>query len=224
MIYFTMILLLLSIVLFLFSFPIGFILENGNVYGITYSCNENVLVCNGDKTDDQIIGTDKNDVIFGWIGNDYLRGMAGDDVILGGEGADTIIGDISNDVLNETAHGKDVSIGGPGDDILMGYNGNDDIYGGQGDDWLRDFGPSTSDELNNFFGEEGNDLLVGSRSTDIFNCGEGIDVVLNFNSTQGDKSESNCEMMYKERINESQNNEEYLYFAPIDNGTRDLGQ
>jgi hypothetical protein len=58
-----------------------------------------------------------------------------------------------------------------------------------------DFGPSTSDELNNFFGEEGNDLLVGSRSTDNFNCGDGVDVVLNFNSTQGDKSESNCEML-----------------------------
>jgi hypothetical protein len=58
-----------------------------------------------------------------------------------------------------------------------------------------DFGTSTSDELNNFFGEEGNDLLVGSRSTDSFKCGEGIDVVLNFNSTQGDEDESNCEML-----------------------------
>ena len=47
--------------------------------------------------------------------------MAGDDIILGGEGADTIIGDISNDVLNDTTHGKDVLIGGPGDDILFGY-------------------------------------------------------------------------------------------------------
>jgi Ca2+-binding RTX toxin-like protein len=98
--------------------------------------------------------------------------------------------------LNDTTHGKDILIGGPGDYILMGYNGNDDIYGGQGDDWLRDFGPGNSDEVNNFFGEEGNDLLVGSRSTDIFNCGEGIDVVLKFNSTQGDKAdESNCEML-----------------------------
>ena len=59
----------------------------------------------------------------------------------------------------------------------MGYNGNDDIYGGQGDDWLRDFGPNDSDEINRFFGEEGNDLLVGSRTICIFNCGEGIDVV-----------------------------------------------
>ncbi len=79
----------------------------------------------------------------------------------------------------------------------MGYNGNDDIYGGQGDDWLRDFGPSDSDEINRFFGQEGNDLLVGSRSTDIFNCGEGIDVVLKFNLTQSDKSESNCEIIVR---------------------------
>ena len=192
-----MILLLSSIiVLFLFSIPLGLMLETyDNVYGITYQCNENVVVCNGEETDDEIEGSVNNDIIFGWIGNDFLRGMAGDDVILGGEGADTIIGDISNDVLNDTFHGKDVSIGGPGDDKLIGYNGNDDLYGGQGDDWLRDFGPSNSDEINNFFGEEGNYLLIGSRSTDIFNCGEGIDIVLKFNVTQDDKAESNCEML-----------------------------
>ena len=153
---------IIIITVLLFPVSIGFILEN-QISGITYGCDENVLVCNGDEADDQITGTNNNNIIYGWIGNDYLRGMAGDDVILGGEGADTIIGDISNDVLNETAHGKDVLIGGSGDDILMGYNGNDDIYGGEGDDWLRDFGPNDSDEINRFFGEEGNDLLVGSR-------------------------------------------------------------
>ena len=31
-------------------------------------------------------------------------------------------------------------------------------------------------------------------------------------------------MLFKEKINESQNNEEYLAFAPIDNGTIDLGK
>ena len=86
--------------------------------------------------------------------------MAGDDVILGAEGSDTIIGDTSSDVFNVNDHGKDVLIGGAGDDILMGYNGSDDIYGGLGDGWLRDFGPSNSDELNNFYGEGGNDLLA----------------------------------------------------------------
>ena len=49
-------------------------------------------------------------------------------------------------------------------------------------------------------------MLVGSRSTDIFNCGEGIDVVLNFNLTQRDKSESNCEMLIKENIVIDKNN------------------
>ena len=157
---------LLIITLLILLAPVGFI--GGNyVYSIKYWCDEHVLICNGDETDDEITGNDNSNIMYGWTGNDYLRGMAGDDVILGGEGADTIIGDISSDVLNENIHGKDVSIGGPGDDILMGYNGNDDIYGGQGDDWLRDFGPSNSDELNNFFSEDGNDLLVGSRSTDI---------------------------------------------------------
>ena len=51
-----------------------------------------------------------------------------------------------------------------------------------------------------------------------------MDVVLNFNSTQGDKSEPNCEILIKEKFNESQNNQEYLSFAPIANGTLDLGK
>ena len=214
---------LLIITLLILLAPVGFI--GGNyVYSIKYWCDEHVLICSGDETDDEITGNDNSNIMYGWTGNDYLRGMAGDDVILGGEGADTIIGDTSTDVFNENDYGKDVAIGGSGDDILMGYNGSDELYGGTGDDWLRDFGPRNSDELNKFFGEEGKDLLVGSSSRDIFNCGEGIDVVLNFNSTQGDKSEYNCEMLFKETINESQNNEEYLAFAPIDNGTIDLGR
>jgi hypothetical protein len=106
----------------------------------------------------------------------------------------------------------------------MGYNGSDDIDSGLGDDWLRDFGPRNSDGLNNFYGEKGNDLLVGRRSADNFNCGEGIDVVLNFNSTQGDKSQSTCEIVIKEKFNESQNNKEYLAFASLDNGTMNLGK
>ena len=50
MVYLILILLSSSIiVLFLFSIPIGLILETyDNVYGITYQCNENVVVCNGD--------------------------------------------------------------------------------------------------------------------------------------------------------------------------------
>lgn len=184
---------ILLLALFSFSFSIGLNLQNISVYGFTFWCDENVVVCNGDVTDDQITGTDDNDIIYGWIGNDYLRGMPGDDIILGGEGSDTIIGDISNDVLNVTIHGKDILIGGPDDDILVGYHGTDELYGGTGDDWLRDFGPSNSNEINNFFGEEGNDLLVGSSSVDIFDCGDGIDLVLNLNLSQGDKKESNCE-------------------------------
>src|SRR5215216_129283 len=175
-----LIMLSLTIVL-IFSIPVSLILENNDVYGLKYWCDENVLVCNGDETDDEITGNDNNNIIYGWTGNDFLRGMAGDNIILGAEGADTIIGDTSSDVLNDNDHGKDVAIGGSGDDILIGYNGSDELYGGTGDDWLRDFGPRNSDEVNNFFGEEDNDLLVGSRSTDIFNCGEGIDVVLNIN-------------------------------------------
>ena len=79
-------------IIFIFSLYIGLILENDDVYGLEYWCDENVLVCNGDETDDEITGNDNNNVIYGWTGNDFLRGMAGDDIILGAEGADTIIG------------------------------------------------------------------------------------------------------------------------------------
>ena len=46
---------LLLLVIIVFSFQIGFVLEN-NVYGIKYWCDENILVCNGDEGDDQITG------------------------------------------------------------------------------------------------------------------------------------------------------------------------
>jgi Ca2+-binding RTX toxin-like protein len=65
----------------IFSVTIIFFLENNHVYGIKYWCNENVLVCTGDETDDEITGNDNNNIIYGWTGNDYLRGMAGDDII-----------------------------------------------------------------------------------------------------------------------------------------------
>ena len=196
------------------------------VEGIKYLCDEDVLICTGDETDDEITGNDKNNIIYGWAGSDYLRGMGGDDVIFGGEGADTIIGDLSSEVFNETKYGKDVLIGGPNDDILIGYRGNDEIYGGQGDDWLRDFAPSNSTDINKFFGGEGNDLLVGGGGRDIFQCGEGMDVVVNLNKTKGDESSSDCEIVIQESLdyNVLDGSQDLFQFTPIDNSTRDLGK
>jgi hypothetical protein len=37
--------------------PVDFFGGN-DVYGIKYRCDENVLVCNGDETDDEITGND----------------------------------------------------------------------------------------------------------------------------------------------------------------------
>ena len=196
------------------------------VEGIKYLCDEDVLICTGDETDDEITGNDKNNIIYGWAGSDYLRGMGGDDVIFGGEGADTIIGDLSSEVFNETKYGKDVLIGGPNDDILIGYRGNDEIYGGEGDDWLRDFAPSNSTDINKFFGGEGNDLLVGGGGRDIFQCGEGMDVVVNLNKTKGDESSSDCEIVIQESLdyNVLDGSQDLFQFTPIDNSTRDLGK
>lgn len=194
------------------------------VQGIKYWCDESVLICTGDETDDDITGNNNNNIIYGWTGSDYLRGMGGDDIIFGGEGADTIIGDLSSEVFNETKYGKDVLIGGLNDDILVGYKGNDEFYGGEGDDWLRDFASTDSKDVNKFFGENGNDLLVGGSAKDIFQCGDGMDVVVNLNTTQGDISESDCEVVIKERSDYKQNNQELFKLAPIENETIDLGQ
>jgi hypothetical protein len=54
---------IIIITILLFPVSIGFILEN-ELSGITYGCDENVLVCNGDETDDQITGTNNN-IIYG---------------------------------------------------------------------------------------------------------------------------------------------------------------
>ena len=179
-----------------------------------------------DKPTEEDISNDKNNIIYGWAGSDYLRGMGGDDVIFGGEGADTIIGDLSSEVFNETKYGKDVLIGDPNDDILIGYRGNDEIYGGQGDDWLRDFAPSNSTDINKFFGGEGNDLLVGGGGQDIFQCGEGMDVVVNLNKTKGDESSSDCEIVIQESLNYDvlDRSQDLFQFTPIENSTRDLGK
>ena len=214
----------ISSVIMISTFTIGIFVKE--VEGIKYLCDEDVLICTGDETDDEITGNDKNNIIYGWAGSDYLRGMGGDDVIFGGEGADTIIGDLSSEVFNETKYGKDVLIGGPNDDILIGYRGNDEIYGGEGDDWLRDFAPSNSTDINKFFGGEGNDLLVGGGGRDIFQCGEGMDVVVNLNKTKGDESSSDCEIVIQESLdyNVLDGSQDLFQFTPIDNSTRDLGK
>ena len=62
--------LLLTII---FSFQIGLVVVENNVYGIKYWCAENILVCNGDEGDDQITGNDNNNIIYGWTGNDIYE-------------------------------------------------------------------------------------------------------------------------------------------------------
>jgi hypothetical protein len=51
-----------------------------------------------------------------------------------------------------------------------------------------------------------------------------MDVVVNLNTTQGDISESDCEMVIKERSDYKQNNQELFKLTPIDNETIDLGK
>ena len=219
----------ISITIIAVILSISFLVSAGDSFfkeieGIKYWCNENVLICTGEETDDEITGNNNSNILYGWTGSDYLRGMEGDDIIFGGEGSDTLIGDVSNDVFDEKSKGKDVLIGGLNDDILVGYKGNDYLYGGEGDDWIRDFAPIGSNDTNNFFGEEGNDLLVGGLGRDTFSCGNGVDVVVNMNKTQGDVSASDCELLIDEIINNNPNSRELLQFMPMDNGTINFGR
>ena len=54
---------LVSITILILLAPVGLLGEGNHVYGIKYWCNENVLVCNGDETDDEITGGDNNNFV-----------------------------------------------------------------------------------------------------------------------------------------------------------------
>lgn len=51
----------------------------------------------GDKLDNQLIGTDDDDMLYGKLGNDTLYGNAGNDILRGGKGFDRLEGGLGND-------------------------------------------------------------------------------------------------------------------------------
>ena len=83
--------------------------------------------CNGNTSNNTLIGTTGIDTIYGFAGNDTINGLADNDTLFGG---------IGKDVLNGGA-GRDRLEGGAGNDKLNGGKGRDTLNGGKGRDTLN---------------------------------------------------------------------------------------
>ena len=127
-----------------------------------------------------IVGTDEDDFIIGGFADDTVIAKEGDDEVqthlgidqlYGGDGKDTLQGGLDNDQLFGQA-GADNLVGGLDDDLLVGGSGDDHLFGSFGDDQLK-----------------------GGSGADYFNCGPDIDEVKDYDSSEGDIMEANCEII-----------------------------
>jgi Ca2+-binding RTX toxin-like protein len=125
----------------------------------------------GTNDDDFIIGSFLDDTVIAKDGDDEVQTHTGIDQLYGGDGKDTLQGGLDNDQLFGQA-GSDNLVGGLDDDLLVGGSGDDHLFGSFGDDQLR-----------------------GGSGADYFNCGPDIDEVKDYNPSQGDIMEANCEII-----------------------------
>ena len=125
----------------------------------------------GTNDDDFIVGSFADDTVVAKDGDDEVQTHTGIDQLYGGDGKDTLQGGLDNDQLFGQA-GSDNLIGGIDDDLMSGGSGDDHLFGSFGDDQLR-----------------------GGSGADYFNCGPDIDEVKDYNPSQGDIIESNCEII-----------------------------
>ena len=123
-------------------------------------------------------------------GYDYFGGNYKNIQYNGSEGSDFMAGFAGNDILHGNGS-NDVLIGGLGNDEIHGDNGNDIIKGNAGNDKL--FGGNDSDYIS---GGEGKDLMIGGTGSDHFECGEGNDRINDYNDTEKDTIEEDCENVY----------------------------
>jgi hypothetical protein len=129
--------------------------------------SDDILV--GRDRDDYIDGGKDDDALDGGKGADILDGSSGDDNLYGGNGDDELYGGSGNDKLRGGS-GNDFLSGGTGNDALRGGLGNDVLDGGLGNDKLR--GDLGDDIL---FGGSGNDILSGNEGKNALLGGKGID-------------------------------------------------
>ena len=122
-----------------------------------------------------IEGTNKDDFIVGSLTADSVTGKDGDDEI------QTFL-DIDQVYAGD---GDDTIQGGLDGDQLFGQNGEDNIVGGPDEDLV--------------VGGPGDDQLKGNSGADYFNCGDDVDEVKDYNPSEGDIIESNCEIVFSSR-------------------------
>ena len=120
---------------------------------------------------DVIEGTDERDIINGNNTDDHIEGHGKDDTLYGHGGRNKL----------EGGKGDDTLYGGDGDDLLQGESKGDKLFGESGNDELS--------------GGDGDDQLTGGLDSDTFACGEGRDIVLDFNLTQVDSKQADCEVV-----------------------------
>jgi hypothetical protein len=123
----------------------------------------------GTKKSDILLGTGAADDIHGKGGGDVIQARDDDDIVHGGSGDDSIQGGFGNDNIHAD-DGDDAVFAGPNDDYINGGNGNDELYA-----------------------QDGDDTLEGGPGADFFDCGPGFDVVVDFNPSEGDVTNDNCE-------------------------------
>ena len=127
---------------------------------------------------DNLTGMRQSTVLIGTAQADNLKGTTSDDFIFGGAGFDNITGGAGNDEIDGGDGGDNLS-GGDGDDVIFGGIGNDNILGDDGND--------------DIYGGPGADNLTGGKGADYFDFGTGKDRVLDFNISEGDLKNVNCE-------------------------------
>lgn len=123
----------------------------------------------GTKKSDILLGTGAADDINGKAGGDVIQARDDDDIVHAGSGDDSIQGGFGNDNIHAD-DGDDAVFAGPNDDYVNGGNGNDELYG-----------------------QDGDDTLEGGPGADFFDCGPGFDIVVDFNPSEGDVTNDNCE-------------------------------
>jgi Ca2+-binding RTX toxin-like protein len=123
----------------------------------------------GTKKSDILLGTSAADDISGKDGGDVIQARDDDDIVHAGKGDDSVQGGFGNDNIHAD-DGDDAVFAGPNDDYLNGGKGNDELYA-----------------------QDGDDTLEGGPGADFFDCGTGFDVVVDFNPSEGDVTNDNCE-------------------------------
>jgi Ca2+-binding RTX toxin-like protein len=123
----------------------------------------------GTKKSDILLGTGAADDMHGKGGNDVIQARDDDDIVHAGSGDDSVQGGFGNDNIHAD-DGDDAVFAGPNDDYLNGGKGNDELYA-----------------------QDGDDTLEGGPGADFFDCGPGFDVVVDYNPSEGDVTNDNCE-------------------------------